>query len=89
MAGDPFWSNIFKREESEEDALYKILTEIPIFQDFSQREFKKIQGILHRRSWGTGEAIVQEGNPGFGMYIILSGDVDIVHHCHIFKVDLS
>ena len=55
MAGDPFWSNIFKREQSEEDALYKILTEIPIFQDFSQREFKKIQGILHRRSWGTGK----------------------------------
>tara|TARA_Y100001934_G_scaffold248851_1_gene309783 strand:+ start:1426 stop:1947 length:522 start_codon:yes stop_codon:yes gene_type:complete len=79
MAGDPFWSNVFKREQSEEDTLYKILTEIPIFQDFSQREFRKIQGILHRRSWGTGEAIVQEGNPGFGMYIILSGDVDIVH----------
>lgn len=80
MAADPFWGNIFKRRETDEEALYKVLAEVPIFQDFTQREFRKIQGILHRRSWGTGEAIVQEGNPGVGMYIILSGEVDIVQH---------
>jgi len=44
MVGDPFWSNIFEREQSEEDALFEILTQIPIFQDFSQREFKKNTG---------------------------------------------
>jgi CRP/FNR family cyclic AMP-dependent transcriptional regulator len=77
MADDPFWSNLFKRKDSDEMALFEILSEIPIFQDFNTREFRKIEGILHRRSWGVGEAIVQEGNPGVGMYIIVSGDVKI------------
>ncbi len=78
MAGDPFWSNVFKSLGAEDKAFYELLKSVPIFQDLNRREFHKIQSILHRRSWGTDEVIVQEGDPGVGMYLIVSGEVKIV-----------
>lgn len=77
MANDPFWSNIFKRSGDDDFDLYEILKAIPIFQDLNRREFRKVEAILHRRTWGADEAIVNEGDPGVGMYIIVSGEVKI------------
>jgi CRP/FNR family cyclic AMP-dependent transcriptional regulator len=77
MANDPFWSNIFKRSGGDDIDLYEILKVIPIFQDLNRREFRKVEAILHRRTWGADEAIVNEGDPGVGMYIIVTGEVKI------------
>lgn len=78
MAKDPFWSNLFRRRSEQEDELYEILSHVPIFQDLGRREFERVRGILHRRTYGEGEAIVREGDVGVGMYVILSGEVSIV-----------
>lgn len=78
MAQDPFWSNLFRRRDNAADELYDILSKVPIFQDLSRREFARIQGILHRRTFTADEAIVREGDMGVGMYVILSGEVAIV-----------
>ena len=77
MSSDPFWSNIFRRRDKEENNVFEILKKIPIFQDLSRREIVKIESILHRRNWSADEAIVKEGDPGVGMYIIVSGEVQI------------
>ena len=77
MSADPFWSNIFRRRDKEETDGFEILKKVPIFQDLSRREFYKIENILHRRNWSADEAIVNEGYPGVGMYIIVSGEVRI------------
>jgi|AP95_1055475.scaffolds.fasta_scaffold06979_2 CRP-like cAMP-binding protein len=78
MVDDPFWGNLFHRRRRGEDQLYDILSEIPIFRDLSRRDFARLEGILHRRSYAPGEAIVTEGDMGVGMYVILSGEVTIV-----------
>ena len=78
MAQDPFWSNLFSRRDRSGDELYEVLSKVPIFQDLSRREFQRIRGILHRRSYSADEAIVREGDTGVGMYVILSGEVAIV-----------
>lgn len=77
MPSDPFWSNIFRRRDKEERDVFDILKKIPIFQDLSRREFNKIESILHRRNWNADEAIINEGDPGLGMYIIVAGEVRI------------
>ena len=77
MSSDPFWSNIFRRRDREETDVFEILKKMPIFQDLSRREIVKIESILHRRNWSADEAIVKEGDPGVGMYIIVSGEVQI------------
>ena len=78
MSSDPFWSNIFRRRDREETDIYEILKKIPIFQDLSRREIVKIESILHRRNLSADEAIVKEGDPGVGMYIIVYGTVQIL-----------
>ena len=77
MPSDPFWSNIFRRRDKEATDVFDILKKIPIFQDLSRREFNKIESILHRRNWNADEAIINEGDPGLGMYIIVAGEVQI------------
>ena len=77
MPSDPFWSNIFRRRDKEEADVFDILKKVPIFQDLGRREFKKIESILHRRNWNADEAIINEGDPGLGMYIIVAGEVRI------------
>jgi len=78
MALDPFWSNLFRRRDKGADSLYEILSRVPIFQDLNRREFYKLETILHRRSVAADEALVREGDMGVGMYILLSGEVQIV-----------
>lgn len=77
MPSDPFWSNIFRRRDKEEADVFDILKKVPIFQDLGRREFNKIQSILHRRNWNVDQAIINEGDPGLGMYIIVAGEVRI------------
>ena len=77
MPSDPFWSNIFRRRDKEATDVFDILKKIPIFQDLGRREFNKIESILHRRNWKADEAIINEGDPGLGMYIIVAGEVRI------------
>ena len=77
MPSDPFWSNIFRRRDKEEADVFDILKKVPIFQDLGRREFNKIESILHRRNWNVDQAIINEGDPGLGMYIIVAGEVRI------------
>ena len=77
MSSDPFWSNIFRRRDKEEADIFDMLKKVPIFQDLGRREFNKIESILHRRNWNADEGIINEGDPGVGMYIIVAGEVRI------------
>lgn len=76
---DPFWGRLFNRQQEKKETLFEVLKRIPIFQDFNEREFAKIEDILHHRSFAVEEAIVREGEKGVGMYIILTGQVQILH----------
>jgi CRP-like cAMP-binding protein len=76
---DPFWGRFFNRQQEKKETLFEVLQRIPIFQDFTRREFAKIEDILHHRSFAVEEAIVREGEKGVGMYIILTGQVQILH----------
>ncbi len=76
---DPIWSNLFKRREDPEDSVYETINRVPIFQDLSLRELRKLQAILYRRRYNSGEVIVREGEMGAGMFVILSGRVRVSH----------
>ena len=76
---EAIWRNIFRGEESSESErdLAETLHEIPIFSELSQRELRQVLHIAHRRQYAPEEAIVREGQPSAGMYIILAGEVHI------------
>lgn len=76
---DPFWSNLFRRDLIGGDPVIGMVRHVPIFQDLSQRELRRLRTILHRRAFADGESIVREGEVGAGMYVVGSGQVRITH----------
>ena len=86
MPSDPLWRHVFRRlqervrssRKEEETAACKLLQKVPIFQDLSGRELHKIEDMLYGpRNWRAGETIINQGDPGMGMYIVASGQVRI------------
>ena len=77
MVNDPLWGNLFRKSSKEKEEFYAVLKSVPIFQDLTRGEIAKIEDILHQRSYKADESIVREGELGFGMYIVVSGGVDL------------
>ena len=76
--GAGLFSNIFPRRNAGNDVALAVLRRVPIFQDLSRREFQRIDGILHRRSFSPKEVIVREGEMGAAMYVVVSGEIEII-----------
>lgn len=75
---DTLWSNIFKKQRDESKEIISILKNIPIFGELGGRDLSRVERILHKRTYHEGEIIFNQGDPGFGMYIIEKGSVGIV-----------
>jgi CRP-like cAMP-binding protein len=70
------WDNLFKRRPTE-NGIETLLKQNVLFQDLSFRQLKFLATIVHRRRYKAGEIIFRQGEFGVGMYIIVSGSVDI------------
>lgn len=70
------WDNIFKRPKKE-DEIRLALRENILFRDLSEKELKLLEGIIHVRRYHAGESVFRQGEIGVGMYVIVSGRVEI------------
>ena len=86
MPSDPLWKRVFRRlqertrsgRKEDETATCKLLKRVPIFQDLTGRELHQVEQMLYGpRDWRPREAIVNQGDPGMGMYIVVSGQVRV------------
>lgn len=71
-----FWDNIFKSNRKEKNVMSALRSNI-LFQELDPIELRLIQNIVNVRNYRTGESIFHQGEIGVGMYIIVSGSVDI------------
>lgn len=55
----------------------KFLRAIKVFDNFSDYELKQFSGFLHKRAFEDEEVVIEEGDSGFGFYIIFNGAVEI------------
>lgn len=61
-----------------EDPLLGVLSQTVLFRDL-QRGDKRIAGrMLQRKQFSEGDIIFQQDQPGIGLHLVLSGEVDIV-----------
>lgn len=74
----PLWDNIFRKHEEEEEDLATILKRVPLFSGVNKRGLKKLEKIVHRRTYRRHETIFRQHELGLGLYIIRSGSVDIL-----------
>lgn len=50
-----------------------MLKNIPIFHELTRKEILEVDELLHDRIYEKGEIVFEEGDPGHGIYIIVSG----------------
>jgi CRP/FNR family cyclic AMP-dependent transcriptional regulator len=70
------WDNIFRKPKKEDD-IQTALKDNPLFRDLSARELSFVKDILHVRRYHNGELVFRQGEVGVGMYIIVTGRVEI------------
>lgn len=61
----------FKSEKTKSD----ILKSISMFAELEKPELKKVELIIHERTFEENEIIFYEGEPGVGMFIVKDGEV--------------
>jgi CRP-like cAMP-binding protein len=74
---NPIWDFIFNREKDHKD-MVELLKSLPVFDGLSNNELVIVERMLHMRKYAAGEQVFEEGKPGIGMYIVKSGEIEIV-----------
>jgi CRP/FNR family transcriptional regulator, cyclic AMP receptor protein len=77
MKADGIWVNIFRLGPRNE-ALGKILQNVPLFSELTSKELRILEQVVHTRTYLPLETVFVENEPGAGMYVIRSGRIDIV-----------
>ncbi len=55
-----------------------LLKNVKLFSGLSQKNIKRIAKRFKERSFKAGEAVVEQGKPGVGLFVIVSGSVKIM-----------
>jgi CRP-like cAMP-binding protein len=72
---NPIWS-VISLPKKKSDIL-DVLALLSAFEGLSRNELRLVERMLHERRYRKGEIVFNEGEPGAGMYIVLSGEVEI------------
>lgn len=67
-----------KENEKDETYLTRLLSDYAMFQSLEDRDINTIVSHLKFRESPPGEIIIQKGEPGENLYIIVSGSVDVL-----------
>ena len=70
------WKNLF-RPKSDEISIAEHLKNNVLFQDLSPKDIKFVSDIVHLRNYQDSERVFRQGEVGAGMYIVVSGSVEI------------
>jgi CRP-like cAMP-binding protein len=70
------WDNLYRHNRSDK-SVASLLKDNILFQDLSARQLKFVSNIVHLRRYQPNEIIFREDEVGVGMYIIVTGSVEI------------
>jgi CRP-like cAMP-binding protein len=57
-----------------------LLKGIPLFSRMSAEQLLPVAEIVNEVSYGSGEVIFHEGDPGDELYLVMSGSVEVLRH---------
>lgn len=60
-----------------DDALVPLLEGVPIFAGLRRSHLREISTMLQRQTYAPGRKIFEQGQPGLGLYVLVSGEVEI------------
>ncbi len=56
----------------------EVLRHVWLFSELSDDQLESISSFTFEKSFGPGELIVEEGQTGNGLYIIVSGSIEVL-----------
>jgi len=71
------FNKLFKRWARRDNPMLPILEDVPLFRDLSRRELREVAQTLEVADYAIEDVVFKQGEQGRGMYIVLSGGVDI------------
>jgi len=63
---------------ADEAAVVDALSQVPMFSGLSHEALENLRAFTFRRAFKSGDMIVEEGRTGNGLYVVLSGRVEVV-----------
>jgi CRP/FNR family cyclic AMP-dependent transcriptional regulator len=72
---NPIWSFISLPKKSGD--VLDVLAMLTAFDGLSRNDLKLVERMLHERRYRKGETVFNEREPGAGMYIVISGEIEI------------
>jgi CRP/FNR family cyclic AMP-dependent transcriptional regulator len=60
------------------DNIHGFLSNVPLFNHFTDYELRIFSRYLHRRNFYPKETVFRQGDTGYGFYFILQGSIDIM-----------
>lgn len=73
----PFWDNLFRSRRDWKGEATHMLAATPIFSVVPKRVLRQMVDGMYHRHFQSGETVFQAGDPGLGMYLLLSGTIVI------------
>ena len=72
-----FWSNIFRKGDSELQVITQLWQETPLFKGIPERHTASLCAKMHLRDFKAGETIFSQGDQGAGAILVLDGKVRV------------
>ena len=78
LVADPEWTALYESNEGQSEELVSMLGRQPVFDNLTNRELKRVERIVHRRRFMTGEVVIQAWVPRSGLFVVENGSVNVV-----------
>ncbi|HDT12601.1 MAG TPA: cyclic nucleotide-binding domain-containing protein [Candidatus Marinimicrobia bacterium] len=74
----PLWTQIGKKEKNQDERIKDAIKNVNIFRNLTDKEISEVKNAVYNRTYKKGDYIFKQGHPGNGMYIILTGTIQII-----------
>ena len=64
---------------SDLDEVTRALARVPLFTGLNTRQLRGLAKTAAQREYAVGDEIITQGKGGIGLFVILSGEADVVH----------
>jgi CRP-like cAMP-binding protein len=75
---DPEWTSLFEPGQGEVEELTALLGRLPVFDNLTNRELRRVERIVHRRRFAMNEVVIQAWVPRSGLFVVETGKVNVV-----------
>ncbi len=83
------FSVLLEKIWGKEGTIIPVLRAVPLFQGLAYRDLKKIELIVHERTFMPDEVVFHERQPGTGMYFIKKGIIELTKTNHGERVKIA